>query len=78
MPVASGGLEPGMVESVVKYLGQDVIINFGGGILGHPDGRIAGARAARQAVVGISQGKKKAAIARENKEFARALEYWGK
>nr|VDS11129.1 RuBisCO long chain, Form III-c [uncultured bacterium] len=50
LPIASGGLHPALVPELVRILGKDVIINFGGGIHGHPEGTLAGARAARQAV----------------------------
>ena len=78
MPIASGGLHPGLVEGVVKYIGYNVIINFGGGIFGHPDGRKAGAKAARQAVDGAMQGKKLSQLVKENKELAAAVKFWSK
>jgi len=78
MPIASGGLHPGLVEGVVKYIGNDVIINFGGGIFGHPDGRKAGARAARQAVEGATKGIKLSELVKEHKELATAVKYWKK
>ena len=78
MPIASGGLHPGLVPGVIKYIGQNVIINFGGGIFGHPDGRKAGAKAARQAVDGIVAGYKLNQLIKENKELAAAVKFWGK
>ncbi|MFW0862392.1 MAG: type III ribulose-bisphosphate carboxylase [Candidatus Komeilibacteria bacterium] len=78
MPIASGGLHPGLVPGVMKYIGNNVIINFGGGIFGHPDGRKAGARAARQAVEGITAGKKLNELIKDNKELAEAVKFWGK
>ena len=78
MPIASGGLHPGLVPGVVKYIGHNVIINFGGGIFGHPDGRKAGAKAARQAVDGVMQGKKLSQLVKDNKELASAVKFWGK
>lgn len=78
MPIASGGLHPGLVPDVVKYIGKDVIINFGGGIFGHPDGRKAGAKAARQVIEGVANGKKLKQLLKDNKELATAVAFWGK
>ncbi|MFA5349673.1 MAG: RuBisCO large subunit C-terminal-like domain-containing protein, partial [Candidatus Paceibacterota bacterium] len=44
-----GGLHPGDVEAVVSKLGEDIIIQCGGGLLGHPDGVEAGVIALEQA-----------------------------
>ncbi len=46
---ASGGLHPGDFEDILKKLGEDIIIQCGGGVLGHPDGVEAGVIAAQQA-----------------------------
>jgi ribulose-bisphosphate carboxylase large chain len=50
LAVASGGLHPGSIPKLVKKMGNDIVMQFGGGCHGHPDGTIAGARAIRQAV----------------------------
>ena len=50
LPIASGGLHPGLVKKLIQILGPDIIINFGGGLHGHPNGSIAGARACWQSV----------------------------
>ena len=50
LPIASGGLHPGLIAKMIKILGNDLIINFGGGLHGHPHGSIAGARACWQSV----------------------------
>ena len=55
LPVASGGLHPGSVAPIVEMFGYDVLINAGGGIHGHPNGTIAGARAMRAAVEAVLQ-----------------------
>ncbi|MGB9708208.1 MAG: type III ribulose-bisphosphate carboxylase [Candidatus Pacearchaeota archaeon] len=57
MPVASGGLQPLMIPQLYKIFGNDVILQFGGGIHGHPLGSLAGAKAARQALEATLQGK---------------------
>jgi ribulose-bisphosphate carboxylase large chain len=46
---ASGGLHPGDFEIVLKELGNDIIIQCGGGLLGHPNGVSAGVIAIEQA-----------------------------
>jgi len=55
--VASGGLQPLMIPQLYKIFGPDVILQFGGGIHGHPLGTLAGAKAARQALDATLQGK---------------------
>ena len=50
MPVASGGIHCGQMHQLLNYLGDDVILQFGGGTIGHPDGIQAGATANRVAL----------------------------
>ncbi|MEM2974653.1 MAG: type III ribulose-bisphosphate carboxylase, partial [Candidatus Micrarchaeia archaeon] len=50
LPVASGGLHPGHFPKLMNIFGNDVVIQAGGGIHGHPGGTVKGAMAARQAV----------------------------
>ncbi|MDN5862893.1 MAG: ribulose-bisphosphate carboxylase large subunit [Salinisphaera sp.] len=50
MPVASGGIHAGQMHQLLTYLGEDVILQFGGGTLGHPQGIQAGATANRVAL----------------------------
>jgi ribulose-bisphosphate carboxylase large chain len=50
MPVASGGIHAGQMHQLLHYLGEDVILQFGGGTIGHPMGVAAGATANRTAV----------------------------
>nr|VDD89095.1 RuBisCO long chain, Form III-c [uncultured bacterium] len=75
-PIASGGLHPGLTSKLVKILGQDVIINFGGGIHGHPQGSAAGARAARQAVEATIKKIPLKVYAQKHQELKQALDYW--
>jgi ribulose-bisphosphate carboxylase large chain len=77
LPVASGGLHPGLVPSLLEYLGRDVVIQAGGGIHGHPDGTVAGARAMRQAVDAALQGIPLNQYAARKKELKTALKIWG-
>jgi ribulose-bisphosphate carboxylase large chain len=57
MPVASGGIHAGQMYQLLHYLGEDVILQFGGGTIGHPMGIAAGARANRVAVEAMIQAR---------------------
>jgi ribulose-bisphosphate carboxylase large chain len=50
VPVASGGIHCGQMHQLLNYLGDDVVFQFGGGTIGHPDGIQAGACANRVAL----------------------------
>jgi len=50
MPVASGGIHAGQMHQLLSYLGEDVVLQFGGGTIGHPMGIAAGATANRVAL----------------------------
>ncbi len=50
MPVASGGIHAGQMHQLLNYLGEDVVLQFGGGTIGHPMGIAAGATANRVAL----------------------------
>ena len=47
MPVASGGIHVGQMHQLITYLGEDSVLQFGGGTIGHPMGIAAGATANR-------------------------------
>ena len=36
MPVASGGIHAGQMHQLLDHLGEDVVLQFGGGTIGHP------------------------------------------
>jgi len=76
MPVASGGLHPGMVPDLVEIFGNDVVIQAGGGVHGHPDGSFAGATAMRQALQAVEEGVSLEEYAKSHEELRKALEYW--
>ena len=57
MPVASGGIHAGQMHQLLKYLGEDVVLQFGGGTIGHPMGIGAGATANRVAVEAMIQAR---------------------
>lgn len=74
--VCSGGLHPGHIPFLIKHLGKNIIMQFGGGIHGHPRGTIAGARACRQAVEAVMQGKDLQEYAKNYGELHDALEFF--
>jgi len=76
MPIASGGLHPGMMPKLYKIFGKDIILNFGGGIHGHPAGSLAGAKAARQALEAVLKRKSLKNYAKNHLELFQAMEHW--
>lgn len=76
LPVASGGIHPGIVPPNIKILGGDLVINAGGGIHGHPMGTRAGAKAMRQAIDAYMKGIPIEKYAEMHEELTRALEVW--
>lgn len=76
MPVASGGLHPRLVPALIDFFGKDFVIQAGGGIHGHKDGTISGAKAMRQAVDAAMKDVALAEYAETHKELKVALETW--
>ncbi|WP_332899238.1 type III ribulose-bisphosphate carboxylase [Haladaptatus sp. CMSO5] len=77
LPVASGGLHPGIIDELINRLGSNLIIQAGGGIHGHPDGTAAGAKAFRQSVDASMEGIPLAEYAETHPELKIALDKWG-
>jgi len=75
--VASGGVYPGMVDRLIKAMGKNIVIQAGGGIHGHPNGRIAGTKAMRQAIDSVMKNKSLKEYSRNHEELKKALEKWG-
>jgi ribulose-bisphosphate carboxylase large chain len=88
MPVASGGINAGQMHLLLHYLGEDVVLQFGGGTIGHPDGIAEGATANRVAVEAMIQARNAgrdflnegpdilAKAARWSPSLRKALEVW--
>ena len=76
MPVCSGGVYPGIVEAIVRKAGNNVQIQAGGGVAGHPGGVRAGAMGMSQAVDAAFLGIPKEEYAKDHRELAVALETW--
>ena len=76
-PVSSGGLHPGIIPDVLNIVGTDVVIQVGGGVMGHPSGPKAGAKAVRDAIDAYLEGLSLEEKAKESRELAEALKKWG-
>jgi ribulose-bisphosphate carboxylase large chain len=76
LPVASGGIHPGIVPNNIEALGKDILIQAGGGIHGHPEGTRAGAKAMRQAIEAVMNNVSLEEYGKTHRELALALEKW--
>jgi ribulose-bisphosphate carboxylase large chain len=76
LPVASGGIHPGIVPDNIDALGKDILIQAGGGIHGHPEGTKAGARAMRQAIEAVMSNTSLEEYGKTHRELAMALAKW--
>ncbi|MDT4977813.1 MAG: ribulose-bisphosphate carboxylase large chain [Pseudonocardiales bacterium] len=89
MPVASGGIHAGQMHQLLDLFGDDVILQFGGGTIGHPLGIAAGAEANRVALEAVVKGRNEGRdLLREGPDLLRdaakvchplevALDTWG-
>lgn len=77
LPVASGGLSPLHIPDLIKYLGKDIVFQFGGGCHGHPDGTKPGAIAIKQAIEATLENKELNEYAKNHSELAKAIDKWG-
>lgn len=75
-PVASGGLHPGIIPDVLNIVGLDTVIQVGGGVLGHPLGPRAGAKAVRDVIEAYVEGVPVEDKARYSVELREALRKW--
>jgi ribulose-bisphosphate carboxylase large chain len=77
--VASGGLHAGSLQEVIKQLGEDIMIQCGGGVLGHPWGIEAGVEAVIQAKdLALGRGNIQDWV-KDNPDtaLAKAADHWG-
>jgi len=89
MPVASGGIHAGQMHQLLHYLGEDVVLQFGGGTIGHPMGIAAGATANRVAVEAMIKARNEGRdlmnegeevlrrASKKSQELQVALDIWG-
>jgi ribulose-bisphosphate carboxylase large chain len=87
-PVASGGIHVWHMPALVSIFGDDAVLQFGGGTLGHPWGNAAGACANRVALEACVQARNEGRhleaesreilteAARHSPELAAAMETW--
>lgn len=87
-PVASGGIHVWHMPALVSIFGNDSVLQFGGGTLGHPWGNAAGAAANRVALEACVQARNEGreiekegkdilmAAARHSPELKAAMETW--
>jgi ribulose 1,5-bisphosphate carboxylase large subunit-like protein len=66
MASLSCGMHPGLVEAIKKRFGDDIMMNVGGAIHGHPGGTLAGCKAMRQAI-----------DRKQGSEYEQAIQKWG-
>ncbi|OUJ18796.1 Ribulose 15-bisphosphate carboxylase large subunit RbcL [Methanonatronarchaeum thermophilum] len=78
LPVASGGIHPGLVANNLDGYGENCIVQAGGGIHGHPDGTQAGAKAMKQAIDAWTKKIPTKQYAETHKELKTALNHWEK
>ncbi|GGF89162.1 2,3-diketo-5-methylthiopentyl-1-phosphate enolase [Paenibacillus abyssi] len=76
-PVPSAGIHPGIVPLILKDFGQEVVVNAGGGIHGHPMGTAAGGQAFREAMRAVAAGETLQDAAARHEALRIATELWG-
>tara|TARA_Y100000310_G_scaffold338681_1_gene429094 strand:- start:273 stop:1565 length:1293 start_codon:yes stop_codon:yes gene_type:complete len=74
---SSGGLHPGLIPYVMNLLGNDIAIQLGGGIHGHPNGSKSGAIAMRHAIDAVMNNISLREYSKKSSELSMALEKWG-
>jgi ribulose-bisphosphate carboxylase large chain len=75
--VASGGIHAGQMHQLLTYLGEDVVLQFGGGTIGHPMGIQAGATANRVALEAMVKARNEGRdIKNEGPEILQAAARW--
>ncbi len=75
--ICSGGIHPGHIPRIVKFLGKDIILQFGGGCHGHPNGTFSGAKAINQALCATMQNIPLKKCAKTHPELKMAIDKWG-
>jgi len=77
MPVASGGIHAGQMHQLLDLFGDDVVLQFGGGTIGHPMGIQAGAIANRVALETMTKARNEGRdIAHEGPEILMEAAKW--
>jgi 2,3-diketo-5-methylthiopentyl-1-phosphate enolase len=76
-PTPSAGIHPGFVPTLIQDFGDNIIINAGGGIHGHPQGTTAGGKAFMDAIQATISGQTLAQAADNSAELRSAIDKWG-
>jgi ribulose-bisphosphate carboxylase large chain len=77
MPVASGGIHAGQMHQLLDLFGDDVVLQFGGGTIGHPGGIQAGATANRVALEAMTKARNEGRdIVNEGPQILRDAARW--
>jgi 2,3-diketo-5-methylthiopentyl-1-phosphate enolase len=76
-PLVGGGVQPGMVDLLMRDLGNDLVLGVGAGIHAHPMGPRAGAMAMRQAIDAALTGQPIKDACKEHKELDTCIAEWG-
>jgi ribulose-bisphosphate carboxylase large chain len=75
--VASGGVSPISLPKIAKAFNNEVLIQAGGGVHGHPAGTYAGAKALAQSLQAYMQNISLEEYAKTHNELYQALKKWG-
>jgi ribulose-bisphosphate carboxylase large chain len=77
LPVASGGIHVWHMPALTEIFGDDSVLQFGGGTLGHPWGNAPGAVANRVALEACVQARNEGRdLAREGNDIIREAGQW--
>ncbi|PHU07016.1 Ribulose bisphosphate carboxylase large chain [Capsicum chinense] len=77
LPVASGGIHVWYIPALIEIFGDDSVLQFGGGTLGHPWGNALGAVANRVALEACVKARNEGRdLAREGNEIIREASKW--
>jgi ribulose-bisphosphate carboxylase large chain len=75
--VCSGGLHPGKIPPLMQAMGNNIVMQFGGGVHWHPKGTRYGAMAVRQALEASMKGIPLKVYAKTHQELREAIEKFG-
>jgi ribulose-bisphosphate carboxylase large chain len=77
LPVASGGIHAGQMHQLLDLFGDDCVLQFGGGTIGHPSGIQAGAQANRVALEAMVKARNEGRdIVHEGPDILEAASRW--
>ena len=67
-----------MLPKIIKFMGNDVVLQAGGGVHGHPHGTVEGAKAMRQSVDASLKKIPLGEYAKTHEALFEALKKWRK